>query len=442
MIKRKTTILLPTKYLIVGFILFMSCWVEAESLTTSDHKKNDKHNDKHKIEAQLNFIAQHHTSDDTWLAGELGRYDLSSNNILAEAQLSYLYKFTTSLSVKTHIQAQQTTESLSSNSLGLVELHLRFTKDIDWQQNISFTLGQFFLPISMENSQEFWESPYTIHFSSLNSWIGEEFRPIGLDSQYRYFLDNNQSISLAATVFGGNDSMGALLAYRGWSIGRQRSVLGDVLALPNLNSLADGTPFGGQRDDGTRPFGKDLDNRPGYALRSQFSSEQLLLSLAWIDNRGDRELHEGEYAWDTRFAVLGASWIVNDLWEVLAEASQGSSTMGAGPGVDIDFYSAYLMTSYLFDNKRLSLRLEQFGSEDNDLIDDENHDLGRAVTFGLFWQLDDHSGAHLSTRSDRHALQLGFDIIYLNSKRIRSTIIGINNDSESVNLIVMGNLKF
>ena len=55
MIKRKTTILLPTKYLIVGFILCMSCWVEAESLTTSDHKKNDKHNDKHKIE-KINVV--------------------------------------------------------------------------------------------------------------------------------------------------------------------------------------------------------------------------------------------------------------------------------------------------------------------------------------------------------------------------------------------------
>ena len=410
----------------VYFIFYLSCLVNSERVLGSDQNTNSKH----KTDAQFSFIAQHHTSEDTWLNGELGRYDLSPDNLLAEFQLSYRYTLDKNWSFKSHIQAQQASESLSSNSLGLLEINIKYTNDIDWRQNISFTLGQFFLPISMENFQQFWESPYTIHFSSLNSWIGEEFRPIGLDSQYRYFLDNNQSISLAATVFGGNDSMGALLAYRGWSIGRQRSVLGDVLALPNLSSLADGAAFSGQRNDGTRPFGKDLDNRPGYAFRAQFTSDQLLLSLAWIDNRGDRKLHSGEYAWDTRFAVLGASWLVDDYWEVLAEASQGSSVMGAGPGVDIDFYSAYVMTSYLLENKRLSIRYEQFGNKDKDFVDKENRDLGRAVTLALFWQ------------PENRPFQLGFEIAHLNNKRTRTTINGPHKDAENISLSVMGSLQF
>lgn len=153
---------------------------------------------------------------------------------------------------------------------------------------------------------------------------------------------------------------------------------------------------------------------------------------------GDRALHAGEYAWDTRFAILGASWLVDYHWEVLAEASQRSSTMGAEPGVDIDFYSAYVMTSYLFEDKRYSLRYEQFGNEDKDLIDAENHDLGRAVIFGLFWQPDNHSDNH----SDKHSLQLGFEIIYLNSKRTRTTINGIDKDSVSISLSMLGNLRF
>ena len=224
--------------------------------------------------------------------------------------------------------------------------------------------------------------------------------------------------------------MGALLAYRGWSIGRQRTLLGDVLALPDLEILANENSFAGQRDDGTRPFGKDLDKRPGYALRAQFSSDQLLLSLAWINNNGDRELHSGEYAWDTRFAVFGASWLINDNWEMLAEASQGSSTMGDGPGVDIDFYSAYIMASFFHDDKRLSIRAEQFGSEDNDTLDQEQHDLGRALTLGLFWPIN------------KKTFQLGFEMMYLNSKRNRTTVMGIHEDSESLSLSVLGSLRF
>jgi hypothetical protein len=387
-------------------------------------------NSPHNFDIQTTLLAQHHTSDKTWLASGLGRYDLSSNNALAELQLSYQYKFSSLLSFQTHIQAQQATETNSANSLGLVEFKLNYSNDLDWNQSISITAGQFFLPISMENTLQFWESPYTLHFSSLNSWIGEEFRPIGLDGEYLYILDNNDRLSFAATLFGGNDSMGSLLAYRGWSLGRQRSVLGDVISIPKLSSLDGSGELSGQRDDGTRPFGKDLDNRPGYALRSQYSSKQLILSLAWIDSRGDRELHQGEYAWDTRFAVFGAAWLVNDHWELLAEAMQGSTTMGAGPGVDIDFYSAYFMSSILYGDKRISLRLELFGSEDLDPLDEDNHDLGRAITIASFWQPAEQN------------FQLGVETIYLNSKRTKSTTKGFQTDSESISLSFLGSYFF
>lgn len=423
MIKHKLQVSLFNPYIIILTFISLSL------LSFVSHAAPDA-NAAHELKIQTTLLTQHHTSNKTWLAGELGRYDLNSNNALAELQLSYQYTFNQLLSFHTHIQAQQATQASSSNSLGLVEFKLHYDTDLNWNQSLSFTVGQFFLPISMENSQQFWESPYTVHFSSLNSWIGEEFRPIGLDSQYLYFLDNNDRLSFATTLFGGNDSMGALLAYRGWSLGRQRSVLGDVVSLPKLSSLHESGGFSGQRDDGTRPFGKDLDNRLGYALRSKYSSDQLLLSLAWIDNRGDRELHQGEYAWDTRFTVLGAAWLIDNHWEVLAEATKGSTTMGKGPGVDIDFYSAYFMVSYSYEDKRFSLRLEQFGIDDLDPTDEDNHDLGRAFTLATFWQ------------PEQQNFQLGLEAVYLNSKRSKQTINGVQSDSESISISLMGNYFF
>src|SRR5207253_2281533 len=67
--------------------------------------------------------------------------------------------------------------------------------------------GQFFLPTSRENRGDLWSSPYTINFSAWNTWIGEEFRPIGVDLQWRHTTQALNGITLGATAFRGNDTM-------------------------------------------------------------------------------------------------------------------------------------------------------------------------------------------------------------------------------------------
>ena len=46
---------------------------------------------------------------------------------------------------------------------------------LEWQ----FKLGAFFPPISLENQEIGWTSPWTITPSAINSWVGEEPRTIG-----------------------------------------------------------------------------------------------------------------------------------------------------------------------------------------------------------------------------------------------------------------------
>ena len=70
-------------------------------------------------------------------------------------------------------------------SFGLDELQLR--------------AGQFFLPTSRENKDELWSSPYTVSFSALNSWIGEEVRPLGVDVQYRHTTSRGHAITGGAS---------------------------------------------------------------------------------------------------------------------------------------------------------------------------------------------------------------------------------------------------
>ena len=94
--------------------------------------------------------------------------------------------------------------------------------------------------------------------------------------------------------------MGALLAWRGWAIGNRLSTYSEVLPLPPLSSLETSFPL--QRKDGTKPFGTDLDGRTGYSARVRYSDPQPAnVIYTYLDNRGDRELHRGEYAWATKF---------------------------------------------------------------------------------------------------------------------------------------------
>lgn len=388
-------------------------------------------NSPHAFFATTNLISNYNTSDKTWLAGDLGRYEYGGDlSGLLEANFAYRYRPGSKFQLHVHMQGRESSESNSARKLGLIELEARYRHDIDFSHQLEFNLGQFFLPTSMENTERFWESPYTINFSSLNSWIGEEFRPVGLDSVYRYHFKTGERLSIAGTLFRNNDSMGSLLAYRGWSYGRFRSMFGDVVALPALAGLADGQPFDGQRDDGTKPFGRDLDDRTGIALRGAYDSDRLVINLTWVDNKGDTRLLHREYAWRTKFAIVGASWFINQNLELLGEATKGNTTMGAAPGVDVDFYSYYLMASYFFDDYRLSYRYDQFGSDDLDSMDQDNHDLGRSQTLAIMWQ------------PQKSFIKAGAEVLYLDSKRRKNLESGIHRDSDSISLSLLLQYRF
>jgi hypothetical protein len=258
-------------------------------------------------------------------------------------------------------------------SFGLDELQLR--------------AGQFFLPTSRENKDELWTSPYTVSFSALNSWIGEEVRPLGVDLQYRHTTSRGHALTTAATAFQGNDSMGALLAWRGWAIGNRLSTYSEVLPLPPLPSLATSFPL--QRKDGTKPFGTDLDGRTGYSARVRYSVPQRAnVIYTYLDNRGDRELHRGEYAWATKFHLLGLEVGDADRLVLAGEYMRGSTTMGRGVNfVDADFFAAYLLVSGKSGRNRLTARYELFNTEEQDFSPAEtNEENGRSWT--LTWMFD------------------------------------------------------
>ncbi|HEY0158018.1 MAG TPA: hypothetical protein VGF28_12095 [Thermoanaerobaculia bacterium] len=270
---------------------------------------------------------------------------------------------------------------------GLVEAYVEGRVELGLDE-LQLRAGQFFLPTSRENKDDLWRSPYTMSFSALNSWIGEEVRPIGADLQYRHVTARGHAVTGGATAFRGNDTMGTLLAWRGWSSGSRLAAFGEVLPLPPLPSLPRYFPL--QREDGTQPFGRDLDGRTGYSARVRYSvPERANVQYTFIDNRGDRLLHRGEYAWATHFHLVGAEAGDPDRLTVAAEYMTGSTGMGGGAAfVDADFYATYVLVSQKAGRSRFTARYERFHTEERDFSAAEsNAEQGRAWTVAWLYDL-------------------------------------------------------
>ncbi|MBL0042344.1 MAG: hypothetical protein IPP28_15210 [Xanthomonadales bacterium] len=324
----------------------------------------------------------------SWHEGGWGRYlaDEDDASIDIEAQFALLWE--PSLEWRLFAQALVRGDAAGRGEhAGLVEAYAERTMFFGNDQRLRLRAGQFFLPTSREAVDPLWQSRYTLGLSALNSWIAEEARPIGLDLSWRSPAESAREWELAATGVIGNDSSGALLAWRGFAQHDRLSVLGEVLPLPALDSLSDDGAFGHQRDDGTKPFGPDLDGRTGYAWRARYGDPHRFRVLATVsDNRGDRGLHRGEYAWRTRYALLGGEWQPGEHWMLAGEWIDGDSGMGlrTGPHVDLDFSAAYLLASWAPDDDwRWSARIERYEIIDRDAVAEDNSDDGHTLTLSL-----------------------------------------------------------
>lgn len=309
------------------------------------------------------------TGPASWLDGGIGRLETGGNRDEAAVAAQLGFDWTPSPRFNVHVSGAG-----HQDHAGLAEAfaEARFG-------DVRIRAGQFFLPTSRENIDQLWASPYSINFSALNAWIAQEVRPIGFDLQWR-----REPFTIGATAFQGNDSMGALLGWRGWTIGNRLSTFDEVLPLPPLEPF-----FAAQRDDGTKPFGRDLDGNTGWSARVRYSiPSRASVQYAYVDNRGDRELHRGEYAWATDFHVIGGELGDPDDLVVAAEYMRGSTGMGFAPAfVEGDFYAAYALISDKRGRNRWTARFDVFGVDEQDFsLAAPNDENGRSWT--LAWLYD------------------------------------------------------
>jgi hypothetical protein len=301
----------------------------------------------------------------------------------AQAHLGLDWAASPTLLLRLHGTARTEPDAVAGERVGLTEAFVQYRPELRPDLALRFRLGLQFPATSRENVDALWQSPYTLTLSAINSWIGEEMRPVGLDVAAQLGEAGRSRFELAAMAFGGADTAGALLSWRGWAMGTRLSVVGESLPLPRLPTLEAGGAFGEQRAFETRPVA-EIDDRIGWQARGRWSKNGVgLVQAAWTDTRGDRALHDGQYAWATRFASLAAEAHFGPV-RLIAEAIDGETGMGlaSGPHVDLRVRAAYALLTWASerDALRLTARYDRFRNDDRDHVAEPNQESGWAWT--------------------------------------------------------------
>ena len=351
------SVLMPARLAPALTVLFAVAAVGAES---------DRHDLK--IDISAGYVSAS-TDLTAWPEGGLSKLRITDDGVtMFRAFVDYRGRLTPTL------QARVIADYVDDGSSG-IDLTEAY---IDWrpipsspnQHQVRF--GAFYPPFSLENGDSGWQSPFTYSYSAINTWLGEEVRPIGVEWSLRRRLRNAHEIRGFAAGFYGNDPAGTLLFWRGWSLHDRQSRLHDHFTIPDMPVFTGGVVTG-TRDQTLKPF-VETDHEPGaYAGVEWRYARRVLVQLARYDNRADPySFADGQWGWDTVFdhlavqvalpAELGlvAQWM-SGTTDWVAGASQAGTLSPFVRFVQDELDSQFVMlTRRLGGMHRLALRYDTF----------------------------------------------------------------------------------
>lgn len=320
-------------------------------------------------------------SPPSWTTGGFGRFDVGAasadNHRFVNTdvlQLGLDWTPATWLLVHGDGLARKEQSGTVGKHYGLVQAFVDLHSD-----HLRLRAGEFWLPTSRENIDPLWTSRYTITFSALNSWIGQEVRPLGADLQW----SPNFYISLGGTAFRGNDTMGTELSDRGWSLGNRLSVYDEIIAAP---------------DSSTRAIGAEIDHRIGDSERLRLQlPERALIQFTRIDNREKLLSHKPpEEPWRTKFYIVSGEAGSSSPTTVAAEWAKGTTQIGfPGGSFTLHFDTAYVLVSHKNGKDRFTARIEEFKT---------NSERGHAWTVAWLTDANEHvrSGVEFVRATGNH----------------------------------------
>jgi hypothetical protein len=244
--------------------------------------------------------------------------------------------------------------------------------------------GAFYAPISLENREGGWGSPYTVSSSALNTWIGEELRTIGLEGQLEWLgtrMGHNIDLGLTAALYGWNDPAGGVVASHGFALhDRQTTLFGRVgpRGVPPL--------YG-------RELFHDIDGRPGmYAGIEARYLDRLVLRALHYDNRGDPTAFDAElmdFAWETRFDSAGLRLETAAGWTAIVQWLDGETYIDPGFRIEWPLEARFALLSKSNGPHMLSVRYDDFAVGSN-LPDGSGVQSGHAWIAAYVFEHDPH----------------------------------------------------
>jgi len=264
--------------------------------------------------------------------------------------------------------------------LDVLETYVRYrpvsTSAFRW----SVKAGAFFPPISLENTEVGWTSPWTLTPSAINSWVGEELRTIGLEGTVEWRSDA-RTISAYGSIYGWNDPAGVLVAVRGWALHDRPTGLNDRPMLPYVLSYPDDVPMR------TWEF-LEMDYRPGWYAGAAWDETGIgRIDVLYYNNEADPTvIRKDVVAWRTDFWNIGFKTEIGNL-TLLAQGMRGETFIYPSPYFwsDTYFESAYLLAGYNINQDwRIAGRVDVFSTnETNTYASGEMSEHGNALTLAV-----------------------------------------------------------
>ena len=263
---------------------------------------------------------------------------------------------------------------------GLSQAYLTFKPMRGSRLAASARVGLIWPPVSLEHEGADWHVKDSITPSAINSWIGEEVRPVAAEGTLAVTLGTHQ-LRATAAVMAANDTVGTLLTFRGWALHDRTTLAFHRQPLPPLEEpvVFYQAPYTHPLLDVSRGFAR----RPGYYAKLSWQPPSpVRIELFRYDNRADPEAVDAnlEWGWNTQFDDAGLVADLGSGIELQAQALQGRTRMGAEEvgrrWIDNRFRSAFVLLTRPFGAVRLTARLDLFdtrnrGSDVGDEYDDK-----------------------------------------------------------------------
>jgi hypothetical protein len=289
----------------------------------------------------------------------------------------------------------------------------------------SVKAGAFFPPVSLENDEIGWTSTWTLTPSSINTWIGEEFRTIGAEAKLE-LRGTTDTLEANVAAFGWNDPAGVLIDERGWALHDRPTGIFDKPRLPD--ALV--THWGMTPPVETAMF-KEIDDRVGYYARAMWRHEGIgRVEVLRYDNRADPAAFDGKtFVWRTEFWSAGLETEIGD-FTVLAQGIVGETEIAPSASYDrvVEFWSAYVLIARAFEEWRFAARAEVFGTDATVTY----YDFGEGE-----WEIEDaptfgehgHAFTLAASWSPEDWLRLSAEALFVDSYRPQRRIVGLDPSS-------------